>query len=267
MPDGGVLDIETSNIIIDKSYVAEHPGAKAGTYVSISVRDTGTGISGGDLKRVFEPFFTTKEVGSGTGLGLSMVYGFAKQSGGHVTIESRVKEGTQVNLILPSTKTMEQRAVVENQTRPLQGSGESILLVEDEPAVRRLVSTILTGLGYRITVAADSEEALTLLTGIESLDLLLSDVVLPGKLSGRDLAVIVEQKRPQTKILLMSGYASELVEEEGELGSAYELLRKPFRKADLARKVRSILDSHSLHTRREATRPPSDSSFGGPPPP
>jgi CheY-like chemotaxis protein len=243
MPDGGELEIEASNITLDDAYVAGHPDARTGTYVSISVRDTGVGMTADRLPRAFEPFFTTKEVGSGTGLGLSMVYGFVRQSGGHVTIESRVGIGTQVNLFLPSTDAQVQTPNAESQGDTPQGRGESILVVEDEPAVRKLVSSTLRELGYQVTEAQDGNEALMLLEGIESLDLLLSDVVLPGKLSGRDLVIHVERERPGTQTLLMSGYASKVLMEGGDLRPVPELLNKPFRKDELARKVRSALDS------------------------
>jgi CheY-like chemotaxis protein len=195
---------------------------------------------------VFDPFFTTKEVGSGTGLGLSMVYGFAKQSGGHVTIESRVGSGTRVTFYIPYSETQVESAETESRTDVPQGSGESILLVEDEPAVRTLVSNILKDLGYQVTEARDGEEALALLEGIGTLDLLLSDVVLPGSYSGRDVATAVAQQRPRTEVLLMSGYVSDVLDESGVSGRIPELLHKPFGKAELARKVRSVLDSPKL---------------------
>jgi signal transduction histidine kinase/CheY-like chemotaxis protein len=242
MPGGGEIEIKASNITLDEMYAAEHPEVRAGAFVAFSLQDSGVGISAEDLPRVFEPFFTTKEVGSGTGLGLSMAYGFAKQSGGHVTRESRVGSGTRVTLYIPYAEAQVESAEAESRTDVPQGSGESILLVEDELAVRRLVSNILKGLGYQVTEARDGDEARALLEGIGTLDLLLSDVVLPGSLSGRSLAAAVVQRRPRTKVLLMSGYAPDVLDERGVSGRAPELLHKPFGKATLARKIRSVLD-------------------------
>jgi CheY-like chemotaxis protein len=242
MPGGGEIEIKASNITLDEMYAAEHPEVRAGAFVAFSLQDSGVGISAEDLHRVFEPFFTTKEVGSGTGLGLSMAYGFAKQSGGHVTLESRVGSGTRVTLYIPYAEAQVESAEAESRTDVPQGSGESILLVEDELAVRRLVSNILKGLGYQVTEARDGDEARALLEGIGTLDLLLSDVVLPGSLSGRSLAAAVVQRRPRTKVLLMSGYAPDVLDERGVSGRAPELLHKPFGKAALARKIRSVLD-------------------------
>ncbi len=261
MPDGGEIEIKAANITLDEMYAAEHPDAQVGSFVALSVRDSGVGIPAEILSRVFEPFFTTKKFGSGTGLGLSMVYGFAKQSGGHVTIESRVGSGTAVTLYLPSSKTHLRSVRAESRPDHPQGSGESILLVEDEPAVRKLVSNVLKELSYQITEARDGDEALALLEGIGSLDLLLSDVVLPGSLSGRDLATAVARQRPRTKILLMSGYAPEILDEGGGSASVPELLHKPFRTAELARKIRSVLESRESHADRAKTTPFSNSRF------
>jgi signal transduction histidine kinase len=172
MPGGGEIEIKATNITLDEMYASEHPDARAGAFVAFSVQDSGVGIPAEDLPRVFEPFFTTKEVGSGTGLGLSMVYGFAKQSGGHVTIESRVGSGTRVTFYIPYSETQVGSAEAESRTDVPQGFGESILLVEDEPAVRTLVSNILKELGYQVTEARDGEEALALLEGIGTPDLL-----------------------------------------------------------------------------------------------
>jgi signal transduction histidine kinase/CheY-like chemotaxis protein len=243
MPDGGEIEIRASSITLDEMYAAEHPDARAGAFVAFSIQDSGMGISAEDLPRVFEPFFTTKEVGSGTGLGLSMVYGFAKQSGGHVTIESRVGSGTRVTLYIPYSETQAGSAEAESQPDVPRGSGEFILLVEDELAVRTLVSNVLKGLGYQVTGARNGDEALALLEGIETLDLLLSDVVLPGSHSGRSLAAAVVQQRPRTKVLLMSGYAPDVLDERGASGRPLELLHKPFGKSELARKIRLVLDT------------------------
>jgi signal transduction histidine kinase/CheY-like chemotaxis protein len=255
MPDGGEIEIVASNITLDEMYSAEHPDARAGAFVAFAVQDSGVGIPAEVLPRVFEPFFTTKDVGSGTGLGLSMVYGFAKQSGGHVTIESRVGSGTRATLYIPYSETQVRSAGAERRPEAPRGSGESILLVEDQPAVRTLVSNILKKLGYQITEARDGDEALALLEGIETLDLLLSDVVLTGSLSGHSLAAAVAQKRPRTKVLLMSGYAPDIPNERSVSARIPELLHKPFGKAELARKIRSVLDSRKSHPGRAKTTP------------
>ena len=242
-----------------RCYAAEHPDAQAGAFVAFSVQDSGVGISAEILQRVFEPFFTTKEVGSGTGLGLSMIHGFAKQSGGHVTIESRVGSGTRVILYIPRSKAPVRSATAEIRPGVLQGSGGSILLVEDEAAVRTLVSNVLKELGYQVTEARNGDEALAVLEGIGTLDLLLSDIVLPGSLSGRDLATTVVQRRPRTKVLLKSGYAPEVLDERGVSAQIPELLHKPFGKAALARKIRSVLDPRKSHPGRAETTQSSNS--------
>jgi signal transduction histidine kinase/ActR/RegA family two-component response regulator len=243
MPHGGEIEITATDITLDEGYVSEHPDARVGAFVAFSVRDSGVGIPAEDLPRVFNPFFTTKEVGSGTGLGLSMVYGFAKQSGGHVAIESRVGSGTRVTFYIPQSETRVGSTEAESRTDVPRGSGESVLLVEDDPAVRKLVSNILKDLGYQVTEARDGEVALALFEGVGTFDLLLSDVVLPGSYSGRDLATVVARQRPQTEILLMSGYESDVFNQRGISARTSELLHKPFGKAELAHKIRSLLDS------------------------
>jgi signal transduction histidine kinase/CheY-like chemotaxis protein len=245
MPEGGKIAITATDIFLDEKYVAAHPDAQTGNYVAFSVQDTGKGISQEDLPHVFEPFFTTKEAGSGTGLGLSTVYGFAKQSGGHVTIESGVGRGTRIVVFIPRCEKEEQNATAENHESIPRGRGEMVLLVEDEPAVRALVRNLLEDLGYAVTAAQDGDNALELLEGMESVDLLLSDVVLPGSFSGRELANAIQQLRPHTQILLMSGYAPDALSNSAVSGSTYELLHKPFRKAEIARRARASLDSRN----------------------
>ncbi len=262
MPEGGKVEIKAADITLDERYVAEHPDARAGVFVAFSVQDSGLGISAENLPRVFEPFFTTKEVGSGTGLGLSMVYGFAKQSGGHVTIESRVGSGTRVILYIPRSKTQLRGASAESRPEVPQGSGESILLVEDESALRKLVANVLKELGYRVIEARNGDEALALLDGIGTLDLLLSDVVLPGSLSGDSLAAEVAQRRPRTKVVLMSGTAPDLRGEPVVSAGIPELLYKPFERAELARTIRSALDFQGSDRGRAKT-PPANSRIGG----
>jgi CheY-like chemotaxis protein len=242
MTDRGELAIEARNVTVSERGEM-HPEIEAGSYVVFTVRDSGMGMSDEVLIRVFDPFFTTKEIGAGTGLGLSMVYGFAKQSGGHVAIDSEIGRGTEVRLYLPRSETPARTVETEESGGAPRGSGESVLVVEDEHAVRKLVMRFLEDLGYSAVAVGDGEEALASLDTIGPLDLLLSDVVLPGKLTGRDLVEAVEGRRPGVKVLLMSGYAPKELVNDGQLGSSEALLNKPFRKIELARKIRSVLDS------------------------
>jgi len=243
MPDGGALSIHVSRVALDEAYAAMHPEAQVGEYIAISMRDTGTGISPDILDRVFEPFFTTKDVNEGTGLGLSMTYGFAKQSGGHATIDSAVGEGTDVRIYLPVAGATPPALEGDAGVGDYRGRGESVLVVEDDPAVRRLVVALLEELGYRVGMAGDGEEALAALELMQSIDLLLSDMVLPGDLSGRELAREIGDRRPGVKVLLMSGYAGKVLEREGPLEPDEVLLYKPFRKIELARRIRAVLDA------------------------
>jgi signal transduction histidine kinase len=243
MRDGGELSIHVSRVTLDEAYAVNHPEAQPGEYIAISMRDTGTGIGSDILDRVFEPFFTTKDVNEGTGLGLSMVYGFAKQSGGYATIDSAVGEGSEVRVYLPAAGAPLRALEGEVEIDDHRGRGESVLVVEDDSAVRRLVVALLEELGYRVVSAGDGGEALAALESMQSIDLLLSDVVLPGDLSGRELAREVGGRRPGVKVLLMSGYTAKLLEREVPLGSADVLLYKPFRRIELARRIRAVLDA------------------------
>jgi signal transduction histidine kinase/ActR/RegA family two-component response regulator len=254
MPHGGDLTIETSNVEFDEGDAVVHPDLSHGCYAVIAVRDSGEGMSPAVLAKAFEPFYTTKGTGEGTGLGLSMVYGFAKQSGGHAAIESQPEAGTVVRLYFPrSEKSIPAQAQEKEQPLNPQGKGESVLVVEDEPAVRKLVISILENLGYQVVSASDGVEALSRIATLDSLDLLLSDVVLPGGVSGRELARCIAEHRPEVSILLMSGYATEVLLKEGDLAPGTELLHKPFHIAELARKVREALDKND----HGASHPPT----------
>ncbi len=248
MPDGGCLTIEASDAEIGKSQSDRDPNSPIESYVLITFRDTGLGIPGAAIERVFDPFFTTKSAGKGTGLGLSMAYGFAKQSGGQISIESRLGEGTVVRLYLPKTNAQPSRLVEDQSTALPEGRGEHVLVVEDEAALRRFVVTLLEELGYAVLAVADGEQALAALNGEQPLDLLLSDVVLPGQLSGPRLAKRIEERRPGVKVLFMSGYAEDVRSKEGSLWPNHGLLNKPFRRADLARSVRATLDGKTKTT-------------------
>jgi len=242
MSEGGSLRIEFESVALDEDDVMSNPGARPGDFIVVSVRDTGSGMSAEVLARVFDPFFTTKGQGEGTGLGLSMVYGFAKQSGGLVTIESEEGVGTLVRLYLPrAEEELGDRAADDDSEVP-RGHGESVLVVEDEPAVRELVISLLEELGYRVDGAGDGPEALAILDVTQHVDLLLSDVVLPGGISGVQLTREVKRRRPEVRILLMSGYAAGTLKKEGRLDPGVVLLPKPFQQIDLARRVREVLD-------------------------
>src|SRR5471032_1627529 len=247
MPDGGRLLIETYHVVLDEEDVASTPDATAGTYAVIAVTDTGEGIPPETLAKVFEPFFTTKEVGKGTGLGLSMVYGFIKQSNGHIKIYSEVGKGTLVKLYLPcSGKTAE--AALSRDTAPVSGGTERILVVEDESQVRASVMQQLRSLGYAVSEAADGAGGLAACEAAQQpYALLLTDVVMPGLLNGKDLASEVLRRWPETKIVFMSGFTEISSVRHSRLDKGSVLLTKPFRKRDLAQIVRLALDG---------TRPP-----------
>ncbi|MDH3473094.1 MAG: type II toxin-antitoxin system prevent-host-death family antitoxin [Rhodospirillales bacterium] len=241
MPDGGTLVIETGNANLDDAYAEGQPEVAQGDYVVLAVTDSGSGMAPGVLEHAFEPFFTTKEVGRGTGLGLSMVYGFAKQSDGHVAIYSEEGHGTTVKLYLPRTEAPADAPGPVEMEAP-QGCGETVLLVEGNADVRLLAERLLGDLGYRVFTAEDARTALTVLDRIPQPDLLLSDVVLPGGLSGPDLAKQALELYPGLKVLFMSGYAEHAGRINGLAGKGAELLNKPFRKRDLALKLRAVLD-------------------------
>ncbi|MCC6134736.1 MAG: PAS-domain containing protein [Candidatus Contendobacter sp.] len=245
MPNGGRLRIEARNLALDAAYAARYPDVTPGDYVRLTIGDSGGGMAPEVIERAFEPFFTTKELGAGTGLGLSMVYGFIKQSDGHIRIHSQIRQGTTVELYLP-------RHILKRTTLPapaaetgvgmdenrLRGR-EAILLVEDEPDIRDFVSRTLTGFGYTVREAATGRDALTTLATEPAPDLLLSDVIMSGGVSGYDLAIAAYRQCPGLRILLMSGYSGQAPD---RLPFDCILLEKPFMKLDLAQAVRRALD-------------------------
>jgi PAS domain S-box-containing protein len=241
MPQGGRLLIETANKRIDENHVAKNFDAAPGDYVMLAVSDTGIGMPLEVLARVFEPFFTTKPTGKGSGLGLSMVYGFAKQSQGHVQIYSEVGHGTSVRLYLPRAR-QSGGAVIERplDALPTARANERILAVEDNPDVRRIVVAQLAELGYRVLEAANGEAALKLLVEGEPVDLLFSDVVMPGGMTGHALAQAARRLRPGLKVLLTSGFPKG--QDAASSEEFHNLLIKPYRKAELAAKIRAALD-------------------------
>ena len=227
---------------VDESDCAERECLVPGDYVAVEVTDTGTGMTEEAIRRAFEPFFTTKQLGKGSGLGLSMVYGFAKQSDDHVEIESRPGAGTTVRLLLPRA-TAEQGATggqpaTEADTR---GRGEAILVLEDEDAVRTLAISIITRLGYGPLPAADGREALEVLEARPDIVLSFTDVVLPGGLSGPEVAKLALARRPDLKVLYTSGYAEAAVLDKGGVDGSAEILEKPYLKEALAQKIHASL--------------------------
>jgi CheY-like chemotaxis protein len=248
MPGGGKLTVEAGNFRIDDdSAMAEADQIKSGDYVVVAVTDNGTGMSREVMERIFDPFFTTKEVGLGSGLGLSMVYGFAKQSDGYVEIHSEEGRGTAVKIYLPRAK----RAAAEPEPEPAGGEyplarGETILVVEDDSDVRALVVMVLGELGYRVMEAHAGKAALRLLERSPDIDLLVTDLVLPEGMSGHDLAQVVRSRLPGIRVLYMSGYAENAISDQDRRRQDFKLLQKPFRKQDLAREVRGVLDRGAM---------------------
>jgi PAS domain S-box-containing protein len=242
MPDGGQLLIETANVYLDGSDITTLEPVKAGDYVMIAVSDNGTGMTPSVLAKAFDPFFTTKPIGQGTGLGLSMIYGFAQQSGGHVSLFSLPGKGTSVRLYLPRLHAMEPEDVLMPVTgeAPAAIAGETVVLVEDDPAVRMLVLDLLNELGYHAHEAEDAKTALPLLESDLRVDLLVTDVGLPG-MNGRQLAEIARQHRPDLKVLFMTGYAETAAERQGFLEEGMDMVAKPFSIDLLANKIRTMI--------------------------
>jgi len=265
MPQGGKLTLELANATLDDEYVASLPDVPAGQYVMLAVTDTGTGMSREVMERAFDPFFSTKPEGKGTGLGLSMAYGFVKQSGGHIRLYSEVGEGTTVRVYLPrSTGT----AV---ETRPTFGGGlrhgnETILVVEDDLKVQSTVVELLTGLGYMLLKANDAEQALTVVASGVHIDLLFTDVVMPGALRSPEMARRAIQMLPGLKVLFTSGYTQNAIVHGGRLDPGVELLSKPYSRQQLAIKVRQVLgnsDAKTIEAQGNNTRAANDVELAG----
>ncbi len=240
MPSGGKLVVETDNVHLDQHYTMEHPGLAPGDYVVLSVSDTGIGMSAPTLEKVFEPFFTTKPVGQGTGLGLSMIYGFARQSGGHVHIYSELGMGTSVKFFIPrSHQNIE--PVHAPKTKTVGAQGEMVLIVEDDPSVRLIVTEVLDELGYSVIETFDAAGALPILQSNKDIDLLITDVGLPG-INGRQLAEIARQNKPELKVLFITGYAQNAAVRSGFLDKGMDMMTKPFAMDALAMKIRDVFD-------------------------
>ncbi|MDR6915512.1 signal transduction histidine kinase [Pseudomonas sp. 3296] len=242
MPEGGTLAVNTSNQTLDSGFVAAHGNLQPGDYVVLRVSDTGCGMPESTITRAFDPFFTTKPIGQGTGLGLSMIYGFSKQSNGHVTIDSEVGRGTSVSVFLPRYRGGElaEENLMDIQQAPYAQDGETVLIVEDDPAVRVLVSAVLSELGYAFVEAGDADSAVPILDSAQRIDLLISDVGLPG-MNGRQLAEIGRQYRPDLKVLFITGYAEHAAVRGGFLDPGMQMITKPFTFDLLTAKVREMI--------------------------
>jgi len=244
MLDGGKLTLETSNASLDETYAREHQPVDPGRYVMLAVSDTGHGMSSETLSRIFEPFYTTKEVGKGTGLGLSMVYGIVKQSGGYIWVYSEPDQGTTFKIYLPRVDQPAERGSPETQPPPKVARGsETILLVEDDPQLRELSSSVLTHVGYKVLTASTPEEGLAICeSDHQDIRLLVTDVVMP-RMNGRQLAEKIQKRCPQMRVLYISGYTDNAIVHYGVLDSGLWFLPKPFTLSALVAKVREVLDS------------------------
>ncbi|MDB5576984.1 MAG: sensor hybrid histidine kinase [Bradyrhizobium sp.] len=240
MPEGGKLTIETCNITLDAEYASTNGDVAAGDYVLVAVTDSGHGIPAGILNNVFEPFFTTKDVDKGSGLGLSMVYGFVKQSNGHIKIYSEEGHGTTVRIYLPQATGVAPSAEVVTEPG-IEGGHETILVVEDDNLVRTFVISQIQSLGYATLAAVNAKEAMAVIDGPEKVDLLFTDMIMPGSMNGRQLADAALQQRAALKVLFTSGYSNEAIIHHGHLDAGVLLLAKPYRKSDLAQMIRAAL--------------------------
>jgi len=244
MPGGGKLTIETANAHLDEAYVGAHEDVKTGQYVVVAVTDSGVGMTKDIVDQVFEPFFTTKQPGQGTGLGLSQVYGFTKQSGGHIKIYSEPGQGTTVKLYLPRLLTARDEIAepAADRAAPAAAQNATILVVEDEEAVRASSVEMLRELGYAVFEAGDGPDALQILEQQPEIELLFTDVVLPAGLNGRQLAEEARRRRPELKVLYTTGYARNAIVHHGRLDPGVDLISKPFSYSALAAKVREVLE-------------------------
>lgn len=266
----GRLTIEAENVVLDRVYTQHHSEMEPGPYVMLAVSDTGCGMTPEVVERAFEPFFSTKPEGRGTGLGLSMAYGFVKQSGGHLKIYSEPGHGTTVRIYLPRSEQDEERRSPHEAAPPAVGGTETILVVEDDATVRATVVDMLRELGYRVLKACDGPSALELAKAGEPIDLLFTDVVMPGGLRGSDLALAFRDSQPGAAVLYTSGYTENAIVHAGRLDPDVELLSKPYRQEELARKIREVLhrqDDSIVVPAREAQGPaiPLDAVSGSRP--
>jgi signal transduction histidine kinase len=241
MPNGGKLTLETRNVVLDENYAGMNSEVSPGNYVMIAVSDSGRGIPASLLEKVFEPFYTTKDVGKGSGLGLSMVYGFVKQSNGHIRIYSEEGHGTTVKLYLPQAAGVADAPPADPGISEFERGDESILIVEDDVLVREYVVAQIGRLGYHTLAASNAAEALATINGPERIDLLFTDVIMPGAMNGRQLAIEAQTRRPGLKVLYTSGYTENAIVHHGRLDAGVLLLPKPYLGSDLARMIRTAL--------------------------
>ncbi|MDG3577818.1 PAS domain S-box protein [Rhizobium sp. YJ-22] len=258
----GKLTIEAGNAYLDDAYARLNDDVQPGQYVVLSVTDTGSGMSADIVEKVFEPFFSTKPEGKGTGLGLSMVYGFVKQSGGHVKLYSEVGHGTTVKIYLPRSLQVED-VEVQRLDAPIEGGAEIILVAEDDAGVRATVVEMLQDLGYRVLKASDAAAALSIVESGLTIDLLFTDVVMPGSLKSADLARKARERQPQMAVLFTSGYTENSIVHGGRLDPDVQLLSKPYTREALARKIRHVLDANKQ--RLAKPKPPAPEQAGPPP--
>jgi CheY-like chemotaxis protein len=253
MPEGGKLTIQTQNIELDERYARQHDYVRPGSYVLLSVSDSGTGIAPETQERVFEPFFTTKGPGKGTGLGLPMVYGIVKQSGGSIELYSELKQGTTFKVYLPRVEEAAEDLTPAAEAAPSHRGSERILLVEDDVLLRQLAADVLTAQGYSVHTVEKASDLAACLDRTPQCDLLLTDVIMPG-MKGPELAALVVQHWPGIKVLYMSGYASDAIVHHGVLNEGLFFLQKPFTPAALVSKVKQVLSAVS--TGRNAGKSP-----------
>jgi PAS domain S-box-containing protein len=245
MQGRGKLTIEAGNARLDDSYCAQHPDVTPNQYVMLAVSDTGCGMTPAVLERAFDPFFTTKREGEGTGLGLSMVQGFVKQSGGHIDVYSELGQGTIVRIYLPRSHELAE-APVDVAPRVAAGGNEVILLVEDDDSVRATTADMLSELGYSVLKAPDADAARIILESGVAIDLLFTDVVMPGELGSRDLARLARQRAPELPVLYTSGYTDDAIVQGERLDDGVDLLSKPYTREDLACEVRNALERRPM---------------------
>jgi CheY-like chemotaxis protein len=245
MATGGRLTIETANVHLDQEYAGKHIEVTPGQYVMVAVSDTGTGMPPEVIARVFDPFFTTKKDGKGSGLGLSMIYGFVKQSQGHVDIYSELGQGTTVKLYLPRAAATAEKAEPRRTEAAIEGGAEKILLVEDDDLVRKHVLAQLEALGYRVVAVRSGPDAIDALRSRTDFDLLFTDIVIPGGMNGKQLADEARKLHPDLPVLFTSGYTENAILHHGRLNPGVYLLNKPYRLNGLAAKVRMVLNLKS----------------------
>jgi CheY-like chemotaxis protein len=257
----GRLTLEASNASLDDEYARTHDDVKAGQYVMVAVTDTGCGMSREVMERVFEPFYSTKPEGKGTGLGLSMVYGLIKQSGGHIKIYSELGEGTTIKLYLPRA-TQTEDVLIDVASAPVRGGEETVLVVEDDEEVCQTAVALLSDLGYRVLKARDATSALSVVESGVSIDLLFTDVVMPGPMRSPELARKARERLPGIAVLFASGYTENAIVHGGRLDPGVELLSKPYTREALARKIRHVLRNQAQRNRANRPQTPGEETAG-----